>query len=56
MRVGRIERAWAAEALRPAVGWKVWRVEDGVLKSVLYGDPWPVDSAALSRFSTSIRP
>ena len=43
MRIGRIERAWAAEALRPAVGWKVWRVEDGVLKSVLYGDPWPVD-------------
>jgi len=44
MRVGRVERAWAAEALRPAVGWKVWRVEDGVLKSVLYGDPWPVDA------------
>jgi len=44
MRVGRVERAWAAEALRPAVGWKVWRVQDGVLKSVLYGDPWPVDA------------
>ena len=43
MRIGRIEQAWGAEALRPAVGWKVWRVEDGVLKSVLYGDPWPVD-------------
>ena len=43
MRVGRVERAWGAEALRPAVGWKVWRVEDGVLRSVLYGDPWPVD-------------
>jgi hypothetical protein len=43
MRVGRIERAWSAEALRPAVGWKVWRVEDGRLVSVLYGDPWPVD-------------
>ena len=43
MRVGRVEGAWAAEALRPAVGWKVWRVEDGLLKSVLYGDPWPAD-------------
>ena len=43
MRIGRIEQAWAAEALRPAVGWKVWRVEDGGLVSVLYGDPWPVD-------------
>lgn len=43
MRIERIERAWGAEALRPAVGWKVWRVEDGVLLSVLYGDPWPVD-------------
>ena len=43
MRIGRIERAWGAEALRPAVGWKVWRVEDGLLKSVLYGDAWPVD-------------
>lgn len=43
MRIGRIERAWSAEALRPAVGWKVWRVEDGLLVSVLYGDPWPVD-------------
>lgn len=43
MRIGRIERAWGAEALRPAVGWKVWRVEDGLLVSVLYGDPWPVD-------------
>ena len=43
MRIGRLERAWGAEALRPAVGWKVWRVEDGLLASVLYGDPWPVD-------------
>jgi hypothetical protein len=43
MRIGRLERAWGAEALQPAVGWKVWRVEDGLLKSVLYGDPWPVD-------------
>jgi hypothetical protein len=43
MRIERIERAWGAEALRPAVGWKVWRVEDGVLLSVLYGDVWPVD-------------
>ena len=43
MRIERIERAWDAEALRPAVGWKVWRVEDGALLSVLYGDVWPVD-------------
>lgn len=43
MRIGRIERAWAAEALRPAVGWKVWRVENGLLVSVLYGDRWPLD-------------
>jgi hypothetical protein len=43
MRIGRVERAWGADALRPAVGWKVWRVEDGLLKSVLYGDVWPVD-------------
>jgi hypothetical protein len=43
MRIERIERAWGAEALRPAVGWKVWRVEDGALLSVLYGDVWPVD-------------
>ena len=43
MRIGRLEQAWGAEALRPAVGWKVWRVEEGLLRSVLYGDPWPVD-------------
>ena len=43
MRIGRLERTWDAEALRPAVGWKVWRVEDGLLRSVLYGDPWPTD-------------
>jgi hypothetical protein len=43
MRTGRIERAWGAEALQPTVGWKVWRVDDGLLVSVLYGDPWPVD-------------
>jgi hypothetical protein len=43
MRIERIERAWGAEALRPAVGWKVWRVHEGRLLSVLYGDPWPVD-------------
>jgi len=41
MRIERIERAWGAEALRPAVGWKVWRVADGELLSVLYGDRWP---------------
>jgi hypothetical protein len=44
MRTGRIESAWGAEALRPAVGWKVWRVDEQArLRSVLYGDPWPVD-------------
>ncbi len=43
MRIGRLERAWDAEALRPAAGWKVWRVENGLLVSVLYGDVWPVD-------------
>jgi hypothetical protein len=43
MRIGRLERAWSAEALRPAVGWKVWRVENGLLVSVLYGNVWPVD-------------
>jgi hypothetical protein len=45
VRIGRIERAWAAEELRPAVGWKVWRVaheaEGTRLRSVLYGDRWP---------------
>ena len=46
MRLERIERAWGAEALRPAVGWKVWRVDDGALLSVLYGDRWPVDEPA----------
>jgi hypothetical protein len=44
VRIGRIEAAWAAEALRPAVGWKVWRVDERArLRSVLYGDLWPVD-------------
>jgi hypothetical protein len=43
MRIGQIEQAWASDALRPAVGWKVWRVENGVLRSVLYGDVWPTD-------------
>jgi hypothetical protein len=44
MRIGRIESAWGAEALRPAVGWKVWRVDEQArLRSVLYGDPWPLD-------------
>ena len=45
MKIGQLERAWAAEALRPAVGWKVWRVEHRPertrLRSVLYGDLWP---------------
>jgi hypothetical protein len=47
MRIGQVERAWGAEALQPAVGWKVWRVEHDAgqtrLRSVLYGDLWPVD-------------
>jgi hypothetical protein len=44
VRIGRIEAAWGADALRPAVGWKVWRVdEQACLQSVLYGDAWPVD-------------
>jgi hypothetical protein len=43
MRTGRIEREWGAEALQPTVGWKVWRVDDGLLVSVLYGDPWPLE-------------
>ena len=46
MRIGRIERLWGAEELRPAVGWKVWRVDHAAeatrLRSVLYGDVWPV--------------
>ena len=45
MRLGRVLQAWAAEELRPAVGWKIWRVEHGPertrLRSVLYGDLWP---------------
>ena len=45
MRIGRIERLWGADELRPAVGWKVWRVEHTSeatrLRSVLYGDVWP---------------
>jgi hypothetical protein len=47
MRIGRVEQAWAAEDLRPAVGWKIWRVEQSAdsvrLRSVLYGDAWPLD-------------
>jgi hypothetical protein len=44
MKIGHIESAWGAEALRPAVGWKVWRVDDDAcLRSVLYGDLWPLD-------------
>jgi hypothetical protein len=46
MRIGRLLRAWGAEELQPAVGWKIWRVEHGPertrLRSVLYGDLWPV--------------
>jgi hypothetical protein len=47
MKIGRLEHVWTAEDLRPAVGWKVWRVEQtpagARLRSVLYGDFWPVD-------------
>jgi hypothetical protein len=47
VRIGRLEHAWAAEEHRPAVGWTVWRVEHDVektrLRSVLYGELWPVD-------------
>jgi hypothetical protein len=47
MRIGRLLRDWEAEELQPAVGWKIWRVEHGPeqtrLRSVLYGDLWPVD-------------
>lgn len=49
MRIGRLEAAWGAEELRPAVGWKVWGIEHNAeqtrLRSVLYGDIWPVDEA-----------
>jgi hypothetical protein len=46
MRIGRLESFWAEEALRPAVGWKVWRVDEQArLRSVLYGDLWPVDES-----------
>jgi hypothetical protein len=45
VRLGHPLRAWAAEDLRPVVGWKIWRVEHGPdrtrLRSVLYGDLWP---------------
>jgi len=47
MRIGQVEQAWGAEALQPAVGWKVWRVEHDTvqtrLRSVLYGDVWPAE-------------
>ena len=43
MRIGWIQRAWGAEVLQPAVGWKIWRVDEGRLRSVLYGDLWPID-------------
>jgi hypothetical protein len=49
MRIGRIEAAWAADALRPAVGWKVWRIdEDARLRSVLYGDLWPLEEPVVA--------
>jgi hypothetical protein len=47
MKIGRVEHVWAAADLRPAVGWKVWRVEHDEdstrLRSALYGDLWPAD-------------
>jgi hypothetical protein len=47
MRIGLPVRAWAAEELQPAVGWKIWRVEHAPertsLRSVLYGDLWPAE-------------
>ena len=43
MRIERIEQAWGAEALRPAVGWKVWRVEDGSLLKLLAPNRFVVD-------------
>src|SRR6266536_6427953 len=52
MRIGLVEHAWGAEALRPAVGWKVWGVEhaseQALLRSVLYGDLWPADEPMLA--------
>jgi hypothetical protein len=48
MKLGRLERAWSADALQAAVGWKVWRVEQEAecarLRSVLYGDVWPLQA------------
>ena len=45
MKLGRTLTTWSAEELRPAVGWKIWRVDHGPertrLRSVLYGDLWP---------------
>jgi hypothetical protein len=59
MRIGRIERTWGAEELRPAVGWKVWRVEHGAeetrLRSVLYGDPWPAGEPVEARCRRLLR-
>ena len=59
MRIGRIERTWGAEELRPAVGWKVWRFEQGAegpsLRSVLYGDLWPVDEPVAARCRRLLR-
>jgi hypothetical protein len=46
MRIGRPLRSWGAAELQPVVGWKIWRVEHAPertrLRSVLYGDLWPV--------------
>src|SRR4029450_11966911 len=43
MRIGRVESVWGGEALGAAGGWKVWRVDAGLLRSVLSGDLWPVE-------------
>jgi hypothetical protein len=52
MRIGRVENAWGADALRPAVGWKVWGIERDadqvLLRSVLYGDLWPAEEPVLA--------
>jgi hypothetical protein len=59
MRIGRIERTWGAEELRPAVGWKVWGVEHGPegtrLRSVLYGDVWPAGEPVEARCRRLLR-
>jgi hypothetical protein len=59
VRIGRIERVWSAEELRPAVGWKVWRIErrgeQVRLRSVLYGDLWPAGRPVEARCRRRLR-